>query len=129
MRTETERDGDPICDRFGYCLFDSRSITVMADGCNWGERPKQAAVQARNTVLQFLKQVQHEIFTLEDALTFMLLAIGEAQHSVCTPAPGGVSIIILIYFSFTQSTLRGISIILVSFDEIFHYFIIASLFL
>jgi len=36
--------GDPICDVFGYEVYESKNIIMsIADGCNWGPKPFEAA--------------------------------------------------------------------------------------
>jgi hypothetical protein len=40
------REGDPICDQFRLTHFESRTLLALADGCNWGEEPKEAAAKA-----------------------------------------------------------------------------------
>lgn len=37
------REGDPICDAYRVHTSDTGSIWCLADGCNWGPRPFQAA--------------------------------------------------------------------------------------
>lgn len=37
------REGDPICDSYRIHTSDTGSIWCLADGCNWGQRPFQAA--------------------------------------------------------------------------------------
>ena len=82
-RNERLRDGDPICDRFGISVFRNRAIVVVADGCNWGSRPRQAAIAARDSVLSYLTKKQGSINSVGDAQLFLLRAFNEAQRSVC----------------------------------------------
>lgn len=37
------REGDPICDSYRVHTTETGSIWCLADGCNWGPRPCQAA--------------------------------------------------------------------------------------
>ena len=55
----------------------------MADGCNWGERPKRAAERARNTVMAYLKERNTKIKTLEDAKLYLLRSFNEAHRRIC----------------------------------------------
>lgn len=82
QRNERGRDGDPICDVYGIQLFTNRAIAVVADGCNWGEAPKGAAVTARDTVMEFILARHNEIFTIEDAQVLLLRSICMAQRKV-----------------------------------------------
>ena len=49
------RAGDPICDRYEGYLLDKSAVLVVADGCNWGERPRDAAVIASHALNLFLR--------------------------------------------------------------------------
>ena len=40
---KVKRVGDPICDVFGVQVFANRTLVALADGCNWGEKPKKGA--------------------------------------------------------------------------------------
>lgn len=37
------REGDPVCDSYRVHTTDTGSVWCLADGCNWGPRPFQAA--------------------------------------------------------------------------------------
>ena len=91
-RSELMRQGDPICDRFGFNTFQNRMVCVVADGCNWGERPKTAAVKARNQVLEYLTAIQGCIKTVTDAQSHLLRSFTEAQRVICADDPDGVRI-------------------------------------
>lgn len=39
------RDGDPICDSFRVHAHDNGTVWCIADGCNWGEKPRQASIK------------------------------------------------------------------------------------
>ena len=78
-----QREGDPICDRYGYYLFPNRAIVVVADGCNWGERPKKAAERARNATMAYLKEKNHKVRNIEDAKLYLLRSFNEAHRRIC----------------------------------------------
>ncbi|KAL6055312.1 TipA [Balamuthia mandrillaris] len=40
------RDGDPVADSFRCTCWDNRVIAAVADGCNFGNRPQEAATKA-----------------------------------------------------------------------------------
>merc|ERR1712137_100269 len=77
------REGDPVCDRYGFYLFHNRSIVVVADGCNWGELPKRAAERARNSVMSYLKEKNQKIKTVDDAQLYLLRSFNEAHRRIC----------------------------------------------
>ena len=58
-------------------------MVVVADGCNWGEMPKQAAERARNTILGFLLEKHRKIATISDAKNYLLLSLNEAHKRIC----------------------------------------------
>lgn len=60
-----------------------RSITVVADGCNWGDRPKRAADRARNSILAYLKEKSTKIKTVGDASSYLLRAFNHAHNCIC----------------------------------------------
>lgn len=43
IQARASRDGDPICDSFRVHVYDNATVWCIADGCNWGERPRQAS--------------------------------------------------------------------------------------
>jgi hypothetical protein len=50
------RQGDPICDRYKAQLHSNGAIVALADGCNWGRLPYEAAVRASEAFVSFLAQ-------------------------------------------------------------------------
>jgi len=48
------RSGDPICDRFFSQLYQRYSLIALADGCNWGIKPREAAILACNEIISYL---------------------------------------------------------------------------
>ena len=94
------RQGDPICDRYGLNIFQNRLVCVVADGCNWGERPKTAAVKSRDRVLQYLTSVLVTIQSIREAQSHLLRAFTEAQRVICEEDPDGVCKIIIEFYYF-----------------------------
>jgi len=84
------RQGDPICDRYGFGIYENGVISVVADGCNWGERPKWAAEKCRNTVLDYLKRNISSMTTIPEAQSHLLRAFTEAQRTICADDPESV---------------------------------------
>lgn len=76
------RLGDPICDCFGIQLYENRTICAVADGCNWGEEPREAARLACRTFLEYLKNKSDQILTLREAGHFLLRAFAHAHSSI-----------------------------------------------
>ena len=69
--------------RIFLILFICRSIIVVADGCNWGERPKRAAERARNSVMGYLKEKNPKIKTVNDAKLYLLRSFNDAHNRIC----------------------------------------------
>jgi len=82
MPQDLKKLGDPICDCFCAKLYENRVISVVADGCNWGNRPRTAALKARTAFVNQMKQHQHEIMNTHDAAFLMLRAIAAAHDSI-----------------------------------------------
>jgi hypothetical protein len=77
------RDGDPICDSYGYLLRDDGiHISCVADGCSWGRAPQLAAKQAKTAFIDFLDKNTR---LLTDTVTVghaLLLAMRHAHEMV-----------------------------------------------
>eukprot|EP01125_Pyxidicula_operculata_P011412 TRINITY_DN3738_c2_g1_i3.p1 TRINITY_DN3738_c2_g1~~TRINITY_DN3738_c2_g1_i3.p1 ORF type:complete len:1577 (+),score=500.93 TRINITY_DN3738_c2_g1_i3:781-5511(+) len=48
-----ERLGNPICDQFILERYHNRTLFAIADGCNWGVKPRNAAKAAVKTFIEF----------------------------------------------------------------------------
>ncbi|KAF2074491.1 hypothetical protein CYY_004196 [Polysphondylium violaceum] len=76
------RIGDPICDRFKVLIFKDKLIVSLADGCNWGRLPYEAATKATDSFLLFLEENVHEINTIRKAGSFLLAAMTAAHKGI-----------------------------------------------
>jgi len=76
------RIGDPICDRFKALIFKDRLLVALADGCNWGRLPYEAATKATDAFLLFLEENYHEINTIRKAGSFLLAAMTAAHKGI-----------------------------------------------
>lgn len=74
------RDGDPICDRFLVQLLPLRTIAIVADGCNWGEKPRKAAERATNSFADYLLKHQAEATTTHYVARLISRAFSIAQQ-------------------------------------------------
>jgi len=81
------RQGDPICDRYGITVYENRIICVVADGCNWGERPRWAAEKCRNIVQEHLTNNIESINTVQESQCHLLISFLEAQRAICAEDP------------------------------------------
>ncbi|EGG21549.1 protein phosphatase 2C-related protein [Cavenderia fasciculata] len=76
------RQGDPICDRFKISIYREKVLVVLADGCNWGRLPYEAATNATNAFLTFLEDNHHFINTIRKAGSFLLAAMTAAHKGI-----------------------------------------------
>ncbi|EFA76545.1 hypothetical protein PPL_10313 [Heterostelium album PN500] len=78
-----KRDGDPICDHFCIQMQSNRVIAAIADGCNWGTRPAEAALKASTSFVDFIsKALSSEIQTVQDAGNHILSAFNYAHNKI-----------------------------------------------
>ncbi|EFA81250.1 protein phosphatase 2C-related protein [Heterostelium album PN500] len=76
------RQGDPICDRFKVSIYRNNVIATLADGCNWGRLPYEAATKATDAFLQFMEENFHEINTVRKAGSFLLGGMTAAHKGI-----------------------------------------------
>ncbi|GAM27002.1 hypothetical protein SAMD00019534_101770 [Acytostelium subglobosum LB1] len=95
------RDGDPIADRYNCVVFENRLVACLADGCNWGSRPKEAAQKAsdafidyiltKNDTIQDTKQIGKILFdAFETAHYAIMKGKGDYSEAGTTTVLGGV---------------------------------------
>jgi len=76
------REGSPICDQYRCCIFPNRTVIAVADGCNWGEPPRNAARAAVNAFTKYLCAHQSEIGDLQYAGGLVLRALSMANAEI-----------------------------------------------
>jgi len=76
------RDGDPICDRFSVQIFENRLIACVADGCNWGEKPRAAAHKANAAFVDYVNANHDAIVDVKKAGVVLLSAFESAHNSI-----------------------------------------------
>eukprot|EP01133_Synstelium_polycarpum_P008018 gene8018-9420_t len=79
-----KREGDPICDHFCIQMQSTRVIAAVADGCNWGVRPAEAAAKASAAFVEFISKAlsTSEIQTVQDAGNHILSAFNYAHNKI-----------------------------------------------
>ncbi|GAM17361.1 hypothetical protein SAMD00019534_005360 [Acytostelium subglobosum LB1] len=78
-----KREGDPICDHFCVQVQSTRVIAAVADGCNWGIRPAEAALKASTSFVEFISRaLSSEIQTVQDAGNQILSAFNYAHNKI-----------------------------------------------
>ncbi len=82
MLPTMKRDGDPIADKLYCAVSKNRVIVTIADGCNWGARPEQAAIRATNAVKDYLQIRHQEIQDLQDVGHYLYRAFCCAHNKI-----------------------------------------------
>mmetsp|Transcript_10240 Transcript_10240/g.41702 ORF Transcript_10240/g.41702 Transcript_10240/m.41702 type:complete len:1397 (+) Transcript_10240:115-4305(+) len=77
-----KRDGSPICDQYRVNVYESRIIAAVADGCNWGDPPRNAAVAARDAFVSYLEAHQEEITDVQFCGALILRALSMANAAI-----------------------------------------------
>lgn len=81
-RKIAKRDGSPICDQYRVNVYESRIIAAVADGCNWGDAPRNAAVAARDAFVTYLEAHQEEITDVQFCGALILRALSMANAAI-----------------------------------------------
>jgi len=76
------RDGDPICDRYKAVFYENLVIAAVADGCNWGNLPRQAGINASDAFVRYMTNHHSEIRNVRYAGSLILRAFAMAQAAV-----------------------------------------------
>ncbi|GAM23843.1 hypothetical protein SAMD00019534_070180 [Acytostelium subglobosum LB1] len=84
-----KREGDPICDHFCIQVQSTRVVAAVADGCNWGSRPAEAALKASTAFVDFISKAlsNSEIRTVQDAGNQILSAFNYAHNRIIEGKP------------------------------------------
>eukprot|EP01102_Stenamoeba_stenopodia_P017186 TRINITY_DN6125_c0_g1_i2.p1 TRINITY_DN6125_c0_g1~~TRINITY_DN6125_c0_g1_i2.p1 ORF type:complete len:684 (-),score=130.82 TRINITY_DN6125_c0_g1_i2:140-2191(-) len=78
----TARQGDPIADKFSALIYDNRSIIALADGCNWGVRPLEAADKSITGFLSYMSANHLKIKTTREAGMHLYNALLKAHDQI-----------------------------------------------
>uniref|UniRef100_A0A7S4P4A0 PPM-type phosphatase domain-containing protein n=1 Tax=Paramoeba aestuarina TaxID=180227 RepID=A0A7S4P4A0_9EUKA len=78
-----QREGDPICDSFGFQAYPGGgAVLVVADGCNWGEKPREASERARDCFMRYMRARRHKLHSSREAGHYLLRAFNKAQEAI-----------------------------------------------
>lgn len=79
--------GDPICDTYSFEAFDSKNVIfAVADGCNWGPKPLEAARIASTVFQDYMKSKLPRIDSVRKAGKCLVKAFMQA-HTRILQAP------------------------------------------
>ena len=76
------RAGDPICDFYYARLFGQGTIFALADGCNWGEAPKQAAQRAATCFVRYIQDRLYRLLDTKQVTKEILKAFGASHDAI-----------------------------------------------
>lgn len=80
----SKQQGSPICDQYYVQVQPDRVLLCVADGCNWGERPREAARVAAQSFVRFTQQSAGEARTARDCGRVLLGAMRAAHNGIIT---------------------------------------------
>jgi len=79
--------GDPICDTYSFEVFDSKNVVfAVADGCNWGPKPLEAARISSTVFQEHMKSKLPRIDSVRKAGKCLVKAFMQA-HTRILQAP------------------------------------------
>jgi hypothetical protein len=76
------REGSPICDQYHCSIYPTRMILGVADGCNWGDPPRNAARASLNAFIRYLHNHQAEVGDVQYAGRLVLRALSMANAEI-----------------------------------------------
>eukprot|EP01121_Diplochlamys_sp_Union-15-3_P007951 TRINITY_DN2068_c0_g1_i1.p1 TRINITY_DN2068_c0_g1~~TRINITY_DN2068_c0_g1_i1.p1 ORF type:complete len:405 (+),score=66.34 TRINITY_DN2068_c0_g1_i1:92-1306(+) len=76
------KQGDPICDSYRLQIHENGTLFVITDGCNWGERPREASNRAKDAFIAYLNIKISWSKTVRDIGNLLLNALAHAHHAV-----------------------------------------------
>ena len=77
-----KQQGSPICDQYFVQVQPERVLMCVADGCNWGERPREAARIAAQCFVRHAQQAADGARTARDCGRMLLGAMRAAHNSI-----------------------------------------------
>ena len=77
-----KRLGDPICDQFFIQFYEHSVIAAIADGCSWGEAPRDAAEMACRTFVTHVQKYIGSLLDTQQLARLVLRAFSLAHHAI-----------------------------------------------
>lgn len=78
----TLRYGDPVCDYYTVRICDERVISVVADGCNWGPKPREAAIRASTMFANHISLHHNSVEDTHELALLMLASVWKAHKHI-----------------------------------------------
>eukprot|EP01127_Copromyxa_protea_P023880 TRINITY_DN9166_c0_g1_i1.p1 TRINITY_DN9166_c0_g1~~TRINITY_DN9166_c0_g1_i1.p1 ORF type:complete len:1278 (-),score=216.41 TRINITY_DN9166_c0_g1_i1:172-4005(-) len=76
------RQGDPICDQFCVDLYENGVLFSLADGCNWGWKPRNAAFNASRRFIEYLRSNHKSLTNAQIASLVCSRGFSQAQQKI-----------------------------------------------
>lgn len=93
MDRDGARQGDPICDAFGYLLFRDAALLTLTDGCGWGQGSANASLLAVQTYFHtFLTGRHAHMANLRTLGLLMVYCLSVAHGTLADAYLGGSQI-------------------------------------
>eukprot|EP01125_Pyxidicula_operculata_P013189 TRINITY_DN4362_c0_g1_i4.p1 TRINITY_DN4362_c0_g1~~TRINITY_DN4362_c0_g1_i4.p1 ORF type:complete len:1108 (-),score=247.18 TRINITY_DN4362_c0_g1_i4:1087-4044(-) len=71
-----------LCDAFRVCTLGNRTLFVLADGCSWGNRSREAAQCASLSFMETMAMSQHSLNDSTEVKHFLLRAFSKAHDRI-----------------------------------------------
>ena len=78
----TVQDGSPICDQYKASVYANRAVVSVADGCNWGEAPREAAQRARDSFVNYLSNHLDVMYNTQCVASLVQRAFSMAHAAI-----------------------------------------------
>eukprot|EP01128_Nolandella_sp_AFSM9_P005740 TRINITY_DN2840_c0_g1_i2.p1 TRINITY_DN2840_c0_g1~~TRINITY_DN2840_c0_g1_i2.p1 ORF type:complete len:1486 (+),score=356.22 TRINITY_DN2840_c0_g1_i2:268-4458(+) len=76
------RQGDPICDQFVVERMPNQIIFAVADGCNWGWKPRNAAFAASRRFIEYVESQQSALITVPSSAKIFFQGFNQAHNKI-----------------------------------------------
>eukprot|EP01129_Flabellula_baltica_P017425 TRINITY_DN9655_c0_g1_i1.p1 TRINITY_DN9655_c0_g1~~TRINITY_DN9655_c0_g1_i1.p1 ORF type:complete len:409 (-),score=83.19 TRINITY_DN9655_c0_g1_i1:20-1246(-) len=80
--SQSSRRGDPICDSYRIHTYSDGVIACLADGCNWGQLPKEASNRAKDAFVYFMEQQMPSVTNVQEIGPLLVDALSIANHAI-----------------------------------------------
>eukprot|EP01125_Pyxidicula_operculata_P013390 TRINITY_DN4439_c0_g1_i2.p1 TRINITY_DN4439_c0_g1~~TRINITY_DN4439_c0_g1_i2.p1 ORF type:complete len:1494 (-),score=306.43 TRINITY_DN4439_c0_g1_i2:277-4758(-) len=82
IKIKSERQGDPICDRYSIERLTDRVLIALADGCNWGPKPLAAAKIAVNIFTDYCKRNLLNMKSIHETASLFFRSLPVIQNKI-----------------------------------------------
>jgi len=77
-----EREGDPICDQYIFSRYYNRAFFAIADGCNWGVAPRDAAKISVKKYIELIRIFQERIDSIDEFVSISLRILLKCHEAI-----------------------------------------------